>query len=210
MDAAHGVVGGRMDGGGGFRQIKAITKARLINAREMVFHHAGTEVCHVEEHMRRTGPGDFPNDGSADNITTGEFVGEPLACSVTKERAVAAKGFGQEKARGLVQMKRGGVELDELNIADHRPGAPGHRDAIAGGDIGVRGFFEHAAQTAGGKQRGARKDRVALLVARVIGDGAADFAVGHQQIGNGGETKKAHVGERRRFAIESTGDFAAG
>jgi len=72
------------------------------------------------------------------------------------------------------------MELNELDIADDRAGAPGHGDAVTGGDIGVRSFLVNPAKTARGKEYGASVDGVVLFITRVVGDGAADFAAGHQ------------------------------
>ena len=71
------------------------------------------------------------------------------------------------------------MELNELDIADDRAGAPGHGDTVSGGDIGVRGFLVDAAKTARGEEYGAGVNGMVLFIARIVGDGAADFAAGH-------------------------------
>ena len=79
----------------------------------------------------------------------------------------------------FVEVKSGWVKLNELDIADDGASAPGHGDAISGGDIGVRRFLVNAAKPARGEEYGAGVDGVVLSIARVIGDGAADFAFRH-------------------------------
>ena len=51
-------------------------------------------------------------------------------------------------------VQRGGVELHELDVGDHRAGPEGERDAVAGGDHRVRRDLEQLAHAAG------RDDRV--------------------------------------------------
>ena len=60
-------------------------------------------------------------------------------------------------------MQRGGMELHELDIADLRAGPVRHGHAVAGGHIGIGGFAEHAAQPAGGQQRGSAPESVPRL-----------------------------------------------
>jgi 3-dehydroquinate synthase len=210
MDAAHGVVGGGMDGGGLFGEIEAVVEAGLEDAGEVVLHDAGGEVGHVEKHVGGAGAGDFRDNGAADDVAGGEFVGEALAGGVAEEGAVTAEGFREEESGGAIEVEGGGVELDEFDIADDGAGAPGHGDAIAGGDIGVGGVLVDAAEAAGGEQDGVGEDGVAFAVAGVVGDGAADLAILHEQIGNGGEAEEADVGKGGGFPIEGAGDFTAG
>ena len=129
---------------------------------------------------------------------------------VAEKGTVAAEGFGEEEAGGVVQVERRGVELDEFDVADDGAGAPGHGDAIAGGDVGIGCFLVDAAEAAGGEEDGAGEDFVVLFVAGVVGDGAADFAVLHEEIRYGGEAEELDVGEGGGFAVEGAGDFAAG
>ena len=210
MDATHGVVGGGVNGGGLLGEVEAEVKAGLEDAGEVVLHDAGGEVGHVEEHVGGAGAIDFGDDSAADDVAAVEFVGEAFALGVAEDGAVAAKGLGEEKAGGALEVEGGGVELNELDVADDGAGAPGHGDAVAGGDIGVGGFFEDATEAAGGEEGGAGKDGVALFVAGVEGDGAADLAVGHEEIGDGGKAKEANVGQRGGFAVEGAGDLFAG
>ena len=141
MHAAHGVVCRWMYRGGLFRQIETVAQASLINAREMVLHRAGSEMGHVQKHVRRTGAGDLADDGAAHDVAAGEFIGEAFAFGVPEERAIASQSFRQQKTRRLIEMERRGMELNKLDIANHGPRPPGHRHAVAGSNIGIRCFF---------------------------------------------------------------------
>ena len=83
---------------------------------------------------------------------------EPLAADVQEQGAFAAQSLGKEKAGGAGDVQGGGVELDELHVGDFGSGAPGERDAIAGGYIGVGGIEEDVAEAAGGQEHGARAE----------------------------------------------------
>ena len=83
---------------------------------------------------------------------------ERFARVVAQHRAFAAQRFRKQKARRAFDMQRGGMKLHELDIVDLGARAPRHGDAVARGDIGIGGFLEHASQSAGGEQHGARAD----------------------------------------------------
>ena len=77
---------------------------------------------------------------------------EAPAVGVDQGRALAADRLGdQEVAR---RGQGGGVELVELQVRHRRPGAQGGGDAVAGGDLGVRGVAVELARAAGGQDHG--------------------------------------------------------
>ena len=55
-------------------------------------------------------------------------------------------------------MQRRRMELDELDVADFRPGAIRGGDAIAGGDVRIGSFEKHVTESAGGEQSSASLD----------------------------------------------------
>ncbi len=107
-------------------------------------------------------------------------------------------------------MQSGGMELHELDIANLGARAPGHGDAVSGGHVRVGGLEVHVSQTAGSEQDGAREDGTAFARHFVEDHGAADRAIVHQQVGDGGITLEADAGQGRGFAVKREGDFAAG
>jgi hypothetical protein len=65
--------------------------------------------------------------------------------------ALAAQRLGDQEAALLRVVQAGRVELDELHVADAAAGAPGHRDAVAGGGVGVAGVAIDLADATGGQ-----------------------------------------------------------
>src|SRR5690606_30564560 len=76
------------------------------------------------------------------------------------------------------EVEAGGVELDELHVRDGGPGAVAHRDAVAGGDGGVRGVEVDLPGAAGRQQRRPREQRLdaALLLVERVDAEAVDAA----------------------------------
>ena len=71
VDAAHGVVGRGVDGGGLLGEIEAVAEAGLVDAGEMVLHDAGAEVGHDQKHVGGAGAAHFADDGAADDVAAG-------------------------------------------------------------------------------------------------------------------------------------------
>ena len=133
---------------------------------------------------------------------------EALAMRVEQPRAFAAQRLGDQEARRSFDMQRGGMELDELQIADLRAGAIGHRHAIAGRHVGIGGVQKNVAQPAGSQQDGARVHGVEARFA--VPQERAGHAIVEKQIDGRGVTAKRHIGKRRGLAVERLRDFAAG
>ena len=79
------------------------------------------------------------------------------------------------------------MELDELHVAHAATGTPGHRDAVAGGDVGVGRIQVHLARSAGcdhGVARGEGEHALALDVEHVGAEAAcarlAELVTGDQ------------------------------
>ena len=92
--------------------------------------------------------------------------------------ALAAHGLGDQE-RAVADGQRGGVELDELHVADGRAGAVRDRDAVAERAGRVGGAGVERARAAGREQRHAGAHRAQLVVAEHPGAGAG-LAVGDQ------------------------------
>ena len=71
------------------------------------------------------------------------------------------------------------MELHELHVLDDALGAIDHRDAVARGDVGIRGGGIDSPRAAGGHQRDARQERVNLLCVGVEDIGAVALDVRH-------------------------------
>ena len=78
-------------------------------------------------------------------------------------RALAAQRLGDQEAALLRVVQAGRVELDELHVADAAAGAPRHRDAVAGGGVGVARVAVDLADAAGGQHDGERRQRLDAL-----------------------------------------------
>ena len=65
--------------------------------------------------------------------------------------AFAAHRLGDQEGLGMRVVQAGRVELDELHVRDAAAGAPRHRDAVAGGGVGIGGVEVDLAGAAGGQ-----------------------------------------------------------
>jgi len=74
-------------------------------------------------------------------------------------------------------IQTGGMKLHEFHICDSTPCAPAHRDAVAGGDIRIRGVQINLTRATGGERRKPCADGVNLagFVVERIGTVAAIF-----------------------------------
>ena len=94
------------------------------------------------------------------------------------------EGFGDEEGGTVAADERGGVELDELEVANDRACAEGEAEAVSGGDGGVGGVGVERAGAAGGEDGGDGGDR-GVLAGRA-GDDCADAAAGFECEFDGG------------------------
>ena len=216
-NAAHGVVGGGEDGAGLAVEVDAVSEAGGVDAGEAVFDEIGAAAGEVEQDVGSAVAFHFGDDGAGDDVAGGEVAlrviafHEAFASEVEQAGAFAAEGFGEEEAGRAGDVEGGGVELDEFEVTDGGAGAPGHGDAVAGGDIGIGGVLKDAAETAGGEQDGAGAEFDAAGVAFIEGESAGDSAVGvEEEVGDGGEAEESDAGDGDGLVIEGTGDFAAG
>jgi hypothetical protein len=68
-----------------------------------------------------------------------------------EQAAFAAHRFADQEGLGVGVVQAGRVELDEFHIGDAAAGAPGHRDTVAGGGVGVGRVQVDLAGAAGGQ-----------------------------------------------------------
>jgi len=215
LNAAHGIMSRRVDWRGVLGEIDAVAQASFVDTRE-----AGAEVVAPEMgEVERDGAGarDFADDGARDDIAGGQLalgmiaLHETLAGCIAKDGAFAAQGFREQKARCAGQKEGGGMELDEFDVADFSASTIGGTDAVAGGDIGIRGLAEDAPQSAGGQQNGAAADggKASGLFVENGGACSASLRV-EEQIRHRAETVELDIGERGGLAVKCARDFAAG
>lgn len=138
FDATDLVVGGGVDRDGVGLWVDGEGVEGGPDAREAFFEV--WDVLAVEPDMFAALEGELLGDGAGDDIAGGEFGermdrGHEAVTGVIEEvRAFATHGFGDQRARCSGDVEGGRVELDELHVLECRPGAVGHRDAVAGGD----------------------------------------------------------------------------
>ena len=85
-----------------------------------------------------------------------------------------------------------------------------HRDAVAGGHIGIGRLLIHTAEPARREQHRPRPHRHQLRRVAVVHDRAAHPIAVRQQIDRGPEAAKRDVRQRPRFAVQRARDLAAG
>jgi len=103
---------------------------------------------------------------------------EAMQLDVAQVCAFAAQSLREQKAWGILQVQRRGVELDKFHIADFGAGTICHGDAVPGGDRRVGGVAVELTHAAGGEQNGG--SRHLLLLAPLVNEiNAADPAIFH-------------------------------
>ena len=151
------VVGGGHDRNGGFRNIQTGPEAGLVDGRKAGLDEVCRFVCDVEVDTLGAAAFHFGIDGTGHNVARSEFLlwvlvlHETPSALIDQNASLAANGLRNQERFDRGMVKAGGMELDELHIRDHRTGAPRHRHAVAGRDIGVRGVEVDLPTTAGGE-----------------------------------------------------------
>ena len=213
-DTAHCVVRRRVHGRGRRGDVDAIAQTGFIDPGEAVPNEGRIARGEIQPDVRRAGAVHFRDDGARDHVPGRQILQfvitahEGLAFAVAQNGAFATQRLRQEEARGVIQMQSRGMKLDEFDIADPRAGTPRHGDAISGGDVGIGGFFEHAAQTAGGQQDRAGPHVAEAILLFLENHGAGRAIAREQQIGNRGIAFELHVRQRGSFFEQCARDFA--
>ena len=90
-----------------------------------------------------------------------------MPVAVDQLSAFAAHRLGDQRPGSTGDVKRGRVELHEREVLQHRAGPPSHRDAVAGGDVGVGAFAVDLAGPARREHGRAGPERAQALIASV-------------------------------------------
>jgi hypothetical protein len=114
-------------------------------------------------------------------------------------------------------IETGRMELHELHVGDPTARAPGHGDAVAGGDVGVAGVEIDLVGPAGGQHHEAGEEGLDLPVAEIedIGAQTAMLAMSRQMSGRDeidGDVLliERHIGALTHLAFERGGDRTPG
>ena len=172
--AAAGVVGRRHDRDRLAGDVDAQLRAAGVDGREVraqeVLALVGDDRSRVEPdmvdavllHLEVDRPGHDVARRQFGALVVGrhEALADPVGPRQVQGRALAAQRLGDQEAALLRVVQAGRVELDELHVADPAAGAPGHRDAVAGGGVGVAGVAVDLADAAGGQHDGAGRQRL--------------------------------------------------
>ena len=148
---------GRHDGNQVFGHINAEFEAFGVDVRKTFFKICPPFFADVEKHAIVPGPFHLGIDRARDDIARSEtaarivFFHELASALVDQHGAFAADGFGNEKTFGLGMEKARGMKLDELHVLYFRSRAPGKRDPITGGRIGIARVKIDLAAASGGK-----------------------------------------------------------
>ncbi len=102
-------------------------------------------------------------DGARDVVAGGELVDEALAVRVVERGALAADGLRDEESLAACDADdRGGVELGELEVSELGAGGAGEQEAGAERSRRVGGPSPERGCAAGGQDRGARFELLAV------------------------------------------------
>jgi len=142
-NSAAEVMGGGDDGNGLFGHVDAKTEAAVVDGGEAIHQITPVPMADVENHAVVAGFLELGVDRSRHDVPGGKacegvvFLHEGGAALELQDAAFAADGLADQEGFGLGVEEAGGVKLDEFHVGDVRPGAPGHRDAVTRGDVGV-------------------------------------------------------------------------
>jgi hypothetical protein len=163
-DAAAGVVRRRHHRDRLARDVDAQLQAARVDGREVLLQEGLAEVRRVEPDVVEAVLLHLEVDRAGDDVARRQFgalvvrgmkrAASPSMFGSSRMRALAAQRLGDQEAALLRVVQAGRVELDELHVADPAAGAPGHRDAVAGGGVGVAGVAVDLAHAAGGQHHG--------------------------------------------------------
>ena len=124
-------------------EVEARLAAGLVDVRETFRQVALGDLRGVEQHVRHAILLHHGIDRAGDDVT-GREVAERMEVlherpqgEVAQDRAFAAHGFGDQGAAAIRRLQGRRMELHHLHVADFGARAIGHRDAVAGGDVGV-------------------------------------------------------------------------
>ncbi len=113
----------------------------------------------------------------------------------TKHRPFAAQRLRDQEAALVGVIETGRVELDELHVGHATAGAPGHRDAVAGGGVGIGRIAIDLADAAGREDDRRRDESLDMTGAHVerIQPFASARRRGHHEVDGHDALAQRHV-----------------
>ena len=192
-DAAHRVVGGRLDRHRLLRRLDLqVDAGELGDVGQLLLDDLGVEVGDVEVGPVAVGAAaatllDLLVDRAAHHVAGREVLDrrgvaghEALAVLVEHDAALAARRLRQQHAQAG---QAGGVELEHLHVLQRDAAAPHESGAVAGQRVGVGGDPEHATVAARREDDRLRAEDVELAGGELVGHDAGRAAVvGAQQV----------------------------
>jgi hypothetical protein len=100
-------------------------------------------VADVEPHVRLAAALHLAVDGARHHVARRQLGAavvarhEARAVERAQHGALAAQRLAEQERLRLRVVEAGGMELHELEVRDRRAGAVGHREAVAGRDVGL-------------------------------------------------------------------------
>ena len=187
-------MGGGDDWNWFFGDVDAVGKAGRIDVWKSVHDETRGFVRDIEQDVLVAAAFHFAVDRARDNVAGSEsaecmvFRHEFFAAQSAQNAAFAAHGFGDEEGFGFGMIKRSGMELDKFHVRNRGSRAVGHRDAVAGGDIGIGCVEIDFPATAGGEEKiaaGEGFDLAGVAIQNVhpqatIEPGKAEFLAGDE------------------------------
>ncbi len=187
-DAAHGVVGGRLDRDRvGVRLDAQVGAGKLGDVRELGVELLGRQVGQVEIDMiairaTATASTDLGVDGPGHHVPGREVLDgrrvtlhEAFAVLVAEDTALATGTLGEEDAH-LPDASR--VELVELHVLQRQPAPEDDAHPVACQRVRVRGDLENLAEPAAGEHHRLRLEDMHLTGGQLIGDDPGRDALG--------------------------------
>ncbi|GIW72245.1 MAG: hypothetical protein KatS3mg102_1787 [Planctomycetota bacterium] len=159
------------------------------------------QMRHVEVDLGVAALAHAPHDRAGDDVA-GRQLGqrmdlghEAAALAVHQPPALAPHRLGDQRAASARDIERRRVELDELQVGQHRPGAQGHRHPVAGRLRRVGRLAEQLASTARRQHHCMRPDHLAAVLGMGQQRAAATFLRG-QHVDREGLLQQLHAGLR--------------
>ncbi len=231
-DAAHGIVGRRLDGHRRVQRVYALVDAHHFDdvgqlLLQLLRRHglaAGAALVlvdglradvnvHIVLAVDAAPIPDLQIDRARTHIARGQVLHrrrvtlhEALALAIDEHAALAARRLREQDAE-LVHAGR--VELEELHVFQRHAAPPTGCHRVAGKRVRVRRDFEHAPEAARGQQRRFGVKDVILTGVDLDGDGALAYAVLEDQVHDEELVEKLHL-LLEALLVERLQDHVAG
>ncbi len=185
-------MGGRHHGDELLGDVDAQAQAARVDGREVLLQEVLAQVRGIEPDVVQAVLFHLEVNGTGDDVARGQFAAlvvrrhEAGAIGQAQDGALAAHGFGDQETALLRVVQAGGMELDELHVANPTARAPGHGNAVARGGVGVAGVAVDLAHATGGQHHGRGRqcfntvgfdvERVNAVAALRVGGGGTALA----------------------------------